>query len=78
MLSHLVMFDSLQPYGLLAHQAPLSMRFSQKEYWSRLPFSSLGDLPDLGIEPCLLRLLHCSGFFAAEPPGNLHVANSMY
>ena len=51
MLSHSVMFDSLQPYGLLAHQAPLSMGFSQQEYWSRLPFSSLGDLPDPGMEP---------------------------
>ena len=35
----------------VAHQAPLSMGFSRQEYWSRLPFPSLGDLPDLGIEP---------------------------
>ena len=34
-----------------AHQAPLSMEFSRQEYWSGLPFSSPGDLPDLGIEP---------------------------
>ena len=32
-------------------QAPLSMRFSRPEYWSGLPFSSPGDLPDPGIEP---------------------------
>ena len=32
-------------------QAPLSMRFSMQEYWSRLPFPSLADLPDPGIEP---------------------------
>ena len=32
------------------HQAPLSMGFSRQEYWSRLPFSSPGDLPDPGIE----------------------------
>ena len=51
MLRHSVMFDSLQPYGLLARMAPLSMGFSQQEYWSRLPFSSLGDLPDPGMEP---------------------------
>ena len=31
--------------------APLSMGFSQQVYWSGLPFPSLGDLPDPGIEP---------------------------
>ena len=35
----------------VVHQAPLSMGFSRQEYWSRLPFPSLGDLPDPGIEP---------------------------
>ena len=34
-----------------AHLAPLSMEFSRQEYWSGLPFSSPGDLPDAGIEP---------------------------
>ena len=33
------------------HQAPLSMGFSCKEYWSGLPFPSPGDLPNPGIEP---------------------------
>ena len=32
-------------------QAPLSMGFTQKERWSRLPFSPPGDLPNPGIEP---------------------------
>ena len=32
-------------------QAPLSMGFSRPEYWSGLPFPSLGDLPYPGIEP---------------------------
>ena len=27
------------------------MGFSRQEYWSQLPFPSLGDLPDPGIEP---------------------------
>ena len=27
------------------------MEFSRQEYWSGLPFSSPGDLPDPGIEP---------------------------
>ena len=33
------------------HQAPLSLRFLRQEYWSGLPFSSLGDLREPGIEP---------------------------
>ena len=39
-------------------QSLLSMGFSRKEYWSGLPFPSPRDLPDPGIEPCLLCLLH--------------------
>ena len=35
----------------VAHQTPLSMGFSRQEYWSGLPFSSPGDLPNPGIEP---------------------------
>ena len=35
----------------VAHQAPPSMAFSKQEYWSGLPFSSPGDLPDPGIKP---------------------------
>ena len=34
-----------------AYQAPLSIGFSRKEYWSGLPFPALGDLPDAGTEP---------------------------
>ena len=34
-----------------AHQAPLSMGFPREEYYSGLPFSSLGELPNPGIEP---------------------------
>ena len=33
----------------VALQAPLSMGFPRQEYWSRLPFSSPGDLIDAGI-----------------------------
>ena len=40
----------------VAHQDPLSMEFSRQEYWSVLPFPSLGDLPDSGIEPRFLEL----------------------
>ena len=32
-------------------QAPLSVGFPRQEYWSGLPFPSLGDLPSPEIEP---------------------------
>ena len=35
----------------VAYQAPLYMRFSWQEYWSGMPWSSPGDLPDSGIKP---------------------------
>ena len=34
-----------------AYQVPLSMEFSQQEYWNELPFPPPGDLPNLGIKP---------------------------
>ena len=33
----------------VAHQAPLPMELPRQEYWSGLPFSSPGDLPDQGL-----------------------------
>ena len=74
--SHLVS-DSLQPDELyVACQAPLSMGFSRKEYWSRLPFPPPGDLPNPGIGPASLasRLLHWQADTSPlEPPGKLNV-----
>ena len=35
----------------LACQAPLSIRFSRKEYWNGLPCPPPWDLPDTGVEP---------------------------
>ena len=35
----------------VANQALQSMEFSRQEYWSGLPFPSLGDLPDPVIKP---------------------------
>ena len=40
---------TLQPQGLLAHQATLSIGSLKEEYWSGLPFSTPGDLPDPGL-----------------------------
>ena len=55
---------TLQPPWTVAYQAPLTMEFSRQEYWSRLPFPSLGDLPKPGNEPTSLELpVLASGFF---------------
>ena len=35
----------------VACQVSLSMEFPRQEYWSGLPFPSLGDLPYPGVEP---------------------------
>ena len=35
----------------VAYQVPLSMGFSRQEYQNELPFPSLGDLLNPGIEP---------------------------
>ena len=42
MLSHVPLFAA--PWTV-AHQDLLSIEFSRQEYWSGLPFPSLGDLP---------------------------------
>ena len=38
----------------VAYLAPLSMEFSRQEYWSGLPFPTLGDLPNPGIKSASL------------------------
>ena len=45
------MFDFLRSPGSVAHQAPLSMGFSRRRYWSRLPFPFPGGGPDSRMEP---------------------------
>ena len=45
------LYPTLVTPWTVAHQAPLSIKFSRHEYWSRLPFPSPGDLPNPGIEP---------------------------
>ena len=55
---------------MVACQAPLSMEFSRQEYWSGLPFSSPGVLPNPGIELACLILLHWqAGSLPLAPPG---------
>ena len=59
------------PMDCSAHQAPLSMEFSRKEFWSGLPFPFPGDLPNPGIEPRSPALPADS--LLSEPPGKLRM-----
>ena len=53
-----------------ALQAPLPMEFSRQDYWSGLPFPSPGDLPDPGIKPATVSLLHWQTVaLPLAPPG---------
>ena len=61
MLSCVLLF--LTPWTI-AHQAPLSMGFSQQEYWSGLPFIPPGNLSDPGIEPASPAIV--GGFFTTK------------
>ena len=61
------MSDSFVMLWTVASQAPLSMGFPRKEYWSGLPIPSPGDLPDPRIKPKSPVL--AGGFFTTEPPG---------
>ena len=51
----------------VACQVPLSMGFPRQEHWSKVPFSSPGDLPDPGIKPRSPALQADS--LPTEPPG---------
>ena len=62
-----VVSDSLPPFGLVAHQAPLSMGFSRQEYWRGFPCPPPGDLPDPRIEPAsLMSPALAGGFFTTS------------
>ena len=69
-------FSCVQLFATLwtvARQAPLSMEFSRQQYWSVLPFPSLGDLPEPGIKPVSPAL--AGGFFTTEAPGKSQIAD---
>ena len=57
----------------VACQASLSVAYPGQEYWTGLPFNSLGDLPQLGIKrtSAALQSVFCIAgrLFTAEPPG---------
>ena len=63
LLSHVLLFSTS---WTVACQAPLSMEFSRQEYWSGLPFPSLEDFPNPGIEP---RFALQADSLPSKPPG---------
>ena len=67
MLSHVQVFLTS---WTVAHKAPLSIQFSLKEQWSRLPFLPPRDLPNPGIKPASpVSPALAGGFFTTVPPG---------
>ena len=62
----------------LARQAPLSMGFSRQEYWSGLPSPSPGDLPDLGSNSSLLRILQAGSLPLLPPWKTQHSQTNTY
>ena len=77
-------FSCVQIFATLwpvARQAPLFMGFSRQEYWSGLPVSHPGDLPDPGIKLASLMLPALAGrFFSTcatwEAPPKMSMNNS--
>ena len=62
----------------VAYQAPPSMEFSRKEYWTQLSFPSPVDLPNPGIEPGSSALQ--ADTLPSEPPGKpvTHILNQKF
>ena len=74
MHSHVRLFAT--PWTV-ARQAPLSMEFPKKEYWSGLSFPSPEDLPDPGTEPLSpVSPALAGGFFTTEPPGKSKISGN--
>ena len=72
--SHVSLFAT--PWTM-ACQAPLSMGFSRQEYWSGLPFPSLGVLPNTGIEPMSLMSPALAGGLFTTSTNPRHVRVTM-
>ena len=67
LLSHIQLFVTA---WTVARQAPLSMQFSKREYWSGFPCPRPGDVPDPEIEPTYPASAALQAdSLATEPPG---------
>ena len=67
LLSHLIVSRLFAAPWTVAQQALLSVGFFRQEHWSGLPFPTLWDLPNSGMEPASPALE--GGFFTTLPPG---------
>ena len=73
-----VMSNSVTAWTL-AHQAPLSVGFSEQEYWSGFPFLPPGDLQDSEIEPASpVSSAMQVDFFLPQPLGMPHIYIYVY
>src|SRR5574341_532965 len=62
----------------LALQASLSMGFSRQEYWSGLPCSPPGDLPNSGIESTSLMSPLAGRFFTTSASWEAQIVTHLY
>ena len=65
-MMHACVLSCVQLFATLwtvAHMAPLSMEFPRQEYWSELPFPTLGIFPSQGLNRHIMHLL---GFFTTS------------
>ena len=65
---YLVVSDSFVTPWIGAHKAPLFMGLLRQEYWSGLPFPSLGIVPTQELNP---HLLHCRWILYCWATGEL-------
>ena len=63
---------TLQRHELCSPPGSSSLGLARQEYWERLPFLLLRDLPDPGIKPT--SPASAGGFSTTAPPGNLNPA----
>ena len=72
------MSDCFATPWTVAPQAPVSVGFPRQEYWSGLPFPSLGDLPNPEIEPMSpASPALTDGIFTTAPPGSPILINEL-
>ena len=77
MLSHFIHVQLCANPWIIPCQTPLSMGLPRQQYWSGLPCSSPGDLPDPGIKPApLMSLALASGFFTPRATWEAQLKNS--
>ena len=74
MLSHFSRVQLIVTPWTAAHQAPLSMGFPRQEHWRGWPCLPPGDLPDSGIQLCLIMFpALAGGFFTTDPTWEAHI-----